>query len=63
MSKLFEVSIQVIGDDKSTEQQIQKQVEDKLGSLKISEVFVRSADYMGDIDDLDEIEPEIGDLE
>lgn len=62
MSKLFEVSIQVIGDDNSTEDKIRKQIEGQLGSLKISEVFVRSADYMGDIDDPEEIEPETGDL-
>lgn len=61
MSKLYEVSVQVIGDDNSTEEGIQKQLEDKLGSLKVSEVFVREANYMGDIDDPDEIEPEIGD--
>lgn len=54
MGKLFEAQIQVVADDRATADDVQKQLESKLGSMKISEVFVREVNYMGDIDDLDE---------
>lgn len=58
MSRLFEVSIQVIGDDNDTTEKVEQRVEAALSSLKISEVFVRETEYLGDLEDEEDEEYE-----
>ncbi len=57
MSRLFQAEVQIITDDKTDSTRVQQQLEKALGTLKISDVFVREVNLAGDIeDDLEENE-------
>ena len=52
MSRLFQAEIQVIADDKTDSDKVQQQLEKALGTLKVSDVFVREVNLAGNIEDI-----------
>lgn len=51
MARLYQAEIQVITDDNVDSNKVQQQLEKALGTLKISDVFVREVNLAGNIEE------------
>lgn len=59
MARIFQAEVQIIADDSTSREEVERQIERCLTSIKVCDVYLREVNYYGNIEE----EPEFKEKE